>query len=690
MKMMEAHPPPSLKKEPTVITISARKLAACPIEILWDNLNGDFLVQFDDGVIQGNEKDVLYSHYVWDFHRKYPHTPLLKSHFLKDLIKDGLAGGDTHLELIGRVLYTTYDVYKTIVPDPQILLSELAKVGYEVSNRMYNDLSQRLEEYVASFDILDFMQITDHPEIVKVIDHMEPTQQGVDEVYKVARHLIKNDPVFKNNPLVQAANAGVVKMPQVLQCCVLRGFLTDIDSGIYRKPIMRSFVRGIRLLPDLCMESRSAAKSLAFSETPLKKSEYFSRRQQHICMNVRHLHQGDCGSDKYISFFVRDAAYVDGQLVAKGDLKTIAGKYYLDEVNGGLLVVKETDKHLIGKNIKMRSVIAGCAHPDPYGVCQTCYGELSLSVPPNTNIGHHACAYEMQSVSQNVLSTKHYDGSSVVEGIYLESKEAKYLWSPRSGHEYFLNYSLRKHRSVILVLKPDQVPSLTDVEIVDDVRKLDIARISVLDTMDLMCVDDKGRSEVVRLHLTLNKRRANMTHEMLDYIKNKGWYVSEDGNFCIDMLDWDYQKPVTSLPMRHFNMSDHQTEIEDFLEKEDKNEKYDGKPLDVVLIDFHDLVNRKLSVNIAILEIVLLANLIADPERKIFRIPKAWDKPIKGTLREMYEGRSVSALMAYEGHKKTLIDPEQYLHTNRPDHPFDWLLMPREVKQQSPNFKYHR
>jgi hypothetical protein len=655
-----------------MLTINARKFVRLPTKTIWSKLRGDFLVEFEDGVLPGSEKDVVFSHYVWEFHRKYPKTPLLKNHFLPAVLKDGVIGSKTHLSLIRNVLFSVYDTYRLEVKDPQVLLARLARMGYVVANNMYNDFSEELEAFVGCFDILDFIQITRHEGIVNAISEMKPTQEGIDGVYKVAKAAIKSDPALAKNPLVQATNAGVVRVEQLLQCCVIRGYLTDINSAVFPRPILTNFTRGIHSIADIAMESRSAAKALKFSESPLQKSEYFSRRQQLVCMNVRHLHQGDCGSTKYLNWFVTG-------------LKTIQGKYYLDEMSGVLKVVTLGDTHLLGTSIRMRSVVGGCAHPDPYGICGVCFGQLSDTILPGTNIGHHCCVSEMQKVSQNVLSIKHHDGSSVVEGISLDGKEARYLWATEGGSTYYLNQSNKRFSALQLLIKPEQAPSLTDLMKVDDVRKLDPVRIGVFDNITLIGVDRKSNEEVVSLHLTLNKRQASMTHDLLDHIRRVGWTISNQGQFLVDMKEWDFSKPLMSLPIRHFNMSDHQQEIENFLEKEDKAGKYAEAGVDVMLADFHHLVNKKLDVNLAILEVVLLANMISDPEKRNFRIPKCWDENLaKGTLRQMYNDRSMSALMAFQGHKQVLTDPNQALLTNRPDHPFDWLLLPGKIS----SYKY--
>jgi hypothetical protein len=685
-----------------MLRIHARQFLKYTVEELWDKLNGDFILVCDDGELEVNEKDVIYSRYAWDLHLEYPKIPMLLEHCSRSLVKNGHISSKTHLKLLGNVVYTVYDTYEHEVERKTSLMENLGKRAYEISNCMYNDLSYRLEAYVVGYDILDFLQITTHKEIAVALEEMAPSQEGIDAVYKIARDVIKNSPDFKDNMVVTAINADVVRAQQGLQCLVLRGFLTDIDSHIFPKPILRSFTSGLRLLSDYMQESRSGAKALANSETPLQKAEYFSRRTQHIAMNVERLHRVDCGSQNYIPWYVRDDEVIDGVTVMNGDLNTIHGKYFLDESAGVLKVIKKTDRHLIGTTVKLRSVFAGCNHPDPKGICEVCYGQGSISVPEHSNIGHYACVNLMEKISQKVLSVKHYDGSSVVEGIYLSGKNAAYMWAPGNSNSYYINKSVLASKHVKLVLSPSEVRGVTDIQKIDDVRKLNVSRVSEFENANLVLTDSDGLMEWVKLPLMLNSRKPSMSHELLSHIKTNGFTIGNDGMFAFDLTGWDYTKPMFNLPMRHFNMSDHQAEIEKFLSGSDAPEKgssdaetsatdmgsrkvgkrkppVEDVPLDVLLVRFHDLVNRKIQVTLSALEIVLYSSLVSNVEKRDYRIPKSWDTPEKGRLRQMYNGRSYGALMAFQAQKANLIDPEQYLHTNRPNHVFDSLLLPLEA-----------
>ena len=72
-------------------TISARSLLEYTTDELWDMLNGEFKLKFDNGeVIETNVKETLYSQYGWTFHRIYKNTPLLPIHHIKTIIKNNI------------------------------------------------------------------------------------------------------------------------------------------------------------------------------------------------------------------------------------------------------------------------------------------------------------------------------------------------------------------------------------------------------------------------------------------------------------------------------------------------------------------------------------------------------------------------------------------------------------------------
>jgi hypothetical protein len=484
------------------------------------------------------------------------------------------------------------------------------------------------------------------------------------------------------NPVSLALRSKLVNANQVQQSIGPRGYLTDINSNQFRYPIIPGYVEGIRTLYDSVIESRSAAKALQFSKSPLQEAEYFSRRLQLMCQTVRHLHQDcDCGTKEYLRWQVRGVEFnEEGDVIFAGDLPLLTGKYYLDEESGKLKAITGHETHLIGKSIKMRSVIH-CAHPDPYGICSTCFGELSLSVlDDRTNIGHMCCTSMAQKSSQSVLSVKHLDSSAAVEPISLSPEEKKLFRISNDGMSYILADRL-KGKGVKLVIPAIYAPNITDVMANHNVDDLNIRQVSEMREISVIVKDGNVEYPPEKVQTFKNRRLASMTYAMLRHIRKTGWDFNANNDYVIDMTGWDWNEPVMTLPLIHFNMSDHSKDIASHLESSKKEMEERDKKVspDSFLVELYKLVNDKLTVNLAVVEVVLYGAMIISAENDDYRLPKPWTDRGLGVMDMTMDRRSLSATMAYEGHYDVFISPESYTKKNRPDHPMDGIICPVEV-----------
>lgn len=687
-------------------TITATKFLAFTPEHLIDNLEGGCIVRFSDGEIATNHCEVAYSAFCWRFHQRYPKTPLKLSHHVASITKGKELPANAHMKLISAVYWDVFDTYRGDYADARVLLDELSRMAYEITNHMYNVLSVKLERWVVSLDILDFIQITQHPPIAKAQQEAEElahrlyevdvdpalrtsaraiAEAKITEVNNLIQQQIREAPELRENPLAVAIRIGLARIGQALQCLGPRGFITDVDSYIFPKPVMTGYIHGMRSLYASMIESRSAAISLMNTTKPLQDSEYFSRRQQLVTMNVRNLHLGDCGSQNYLLWKVRDVQYEGITKISDGDLVTIQGKYYLDEETNTLKMIKLSDTHLIGKTIKMRSITAGCNHPDPSGVCSTCFGETGLALPIDSNLGHSSCVTMTAILGQLILSTKHYLASSTVEGIVLTNKpiEKKFLTAEINGNSYFLHENL-KNKKVKLYVNVEDAKGLADLRLVNDVSQINLERTSQFATVLISVKDDRGYEESTSLVVQVQHRLSSFSQEMLAYLKVKGFDVTKearDHRYEIDMSSWDYKKPVFVLPMKHFNMSQHQSEIAKMLESTAEEMERRSKHVSPnnMLIAFHDLVNRRLNVNLSVLDVIIYSSMVVDTDVPNYDLPKPWTSSGMGVLRLLLANRSLSAMMGYQGHRQTFTSPSSFVVKNRPPHPFDAVFMPAEV-----------
>ncbi|MGC3004481.1 hypothetical protein ACPF8X_40420, partial [Streptomyces sp. G35A] len=331
----------------------------------------------------------------------------------------------THEDLITIAMKDAVQAYGLVDPQSRETLQELA---FRIPNLILNEVYPKSQPYVTTIDITDFTDLDDHPKMTALIDRINPDDPFIDDtirmVYDDARKLVMNDPEFDDNNLAAAIRCGMVSVNQFVQCSVARGKPSYKNGLVMGEVIKTNFTRGMYRLYDLLAEAQSAAKAMDMQEDPLKDAEYFARRLQLLAMTVRSIFIGDCGSRALTPWRIAGPK-VDtrGKVIFRGDLDNFVGKYYLDEENSTeekpvYKVVQKGDKHLVGKMLYFRTAYR-CQHPNKYGVCSTCFGELSYNVSRFANLGHICAATMTQQTSQSVLSTKHLDASSLAADIEL-------------------------------------------------------------------------------------------------------------------------------------------------------------------------------------------------------------------------------------------------------------------------------
>lgn len=647
--------------------VDARDILKLSKDELWGLQDGPMTIRFDDGVLQTTARKTIFSAYLWEFHRRYPQAPILMRHHISgaDDGKEVQLGARTHLDIMGHVLWDAYDAYLNV--GEEIDVEKLCELAYDLTNEVYNDFSYRLEEYVSTISILDFVEVVRNPNVRQANETVVSSQQSIDDTYHVIENELRNSPSLKKNALSKAARTGLVSMGQVLQTVGPRGFLTDLNSIIFPTAILTGYTAGINRLYQSMIESRSATKSLMLTKDPLADSQYFNRKLQLLCAILQNLHKGDCGTTVTIPWRVRS-----------GDLKTIDGKYHVD--GGKLYRISRKDKHLIGKVINMRSIF-GCAHPDKYGVCATCFGEISRSIPAGTVLGHVSSTVLCEKISQIVLSTKHLDGTSKVDRIFIEEFDRQFIENCEKPNQIKLASSLAG-KKVRLYVTADEARNLTDVMNVKSVNTLSISRVTELRDVQFGVVDASGNEVVSVVSVSADSRLSSMTHELLEHIKKSDWTVSGNGDYAIDLTGWDHALPMFEMPMKHMNMLDFMNSIEAMVKSAAKTTKSkksltlaDYETPHGALVDFHDLVVKKLEINVAHLEAIVFSTMITSSEKLDYSLPLLGDKAEFGSYADNMAMRSLAPAMAYQNQSAVLLDPKSYTVTNRPDHPIDRLLM---------------
>jgi hypothetical protein len=652
----------------------AREICNLTLDELWALPGGDIVLQFDDGELITSIHRTQFCYYCWFLHRDIPEVPLLVEHHI-------------------GMNYPTDETAQTLME--RIKAKALETVGYidheylalrikQTINDIYNDFTENGAAYVTTIWAEDFIDVLDHPEIaaanseIQQLDLNDPAILSKMEHYievnqrKIRTVLMRPD-VLSGNRLAETIRSGIVSIGQILQCVGLRGFPTDIDSNLFPKPIVYGYADGITRLEDSAKDSRSAAKALMFTKDPLSEVEYFNRQMQLVVSTIRRLWMfDDCGSTDYIPWQVRHSS-----------LTSLLGAWFKDPESstGELKEFKEiTATEYLGKTILLRNPLT-CQHPDIYGICGRCFGELRHNIPLATNIGHCSVVVMCEKVSQNVLSTKHLDGTAVVSEFKLTDQDAQFIRVFASSFELGISSSL-EGLNVSIIVGKDAVANIADINLVEDACELTPNRVSEIEMVLFKIVYPSGDEQFALVPISMGSRLASFSGPFLNHIKRQGFHYNENRDIEISLDGWDRENPIWVLPRKHASMLEFMGRVEDVVKSSGKAQgklalKLDtGDSLSAILTEFHDVVGEKFSLNLAHLGTILRSTLVRSKKEYDYRPPEPGGSREIAPYNDLMFYRSLTQLAAYQQQADMFRNPQSYTIKDRPTHGFDGILVP--------------
>ena len=663
-------------------------LKVSPKEIL-KHFKGRFKLKFDNGVVvESTGLQLAISRYVWEINKKFPKIGLLPAHFIGNYMKDCYSfKSDTVLKLKSAIMGDVFTVYDTNVQEEYYKIQETVWASFvSVADEIRNDIQVLGARFHATMSVEDIVAIMKSKDILD-IDKANPVNRDtitdpntVPSIYKKKQKVLESGEFFDNNVAVMM-RSGTIKIPQLMQCLGPRGSVTDMNSNIFPEPIQVGYLNGLRRIYDVLIESRTAAMSLNNQSGPLKFTEYLSRRIQLIGMELKNLHFGDCGSQYHLEFQVRGER-PDSVI---SDLKLLEGMNYWDETEKKYRPVRETDTHLIGKRIKLRTVL-GCQHKDPNGVCSTCFGQASRNVARYRNLGHFCIISFTQIITQLVLSTKHHTSSAAASMVNLTDYTAKYMKEVQEGLGIGIKQEvLDKHESVKIVVPEEVFEGLTDIQDVKDVNILSPRRTSRVNRIVLRLTTNTKKGVEVSdevLDVVPYRDEGYLSMAMLKHMKRHGWTLDKDGNIEIELTNFDSSQSVIEITAKQFDMFAYSKGIEKILKSSVKDIKKRATEVtpESFLMDLVDVINAKLGINLSIMQVVAYTMLATDVSKKDYSLPKPWTKHGVGTMEHLIKGRSLSGALAYEKQGDTLMSTYSFTRKNRTDHPMDELFTPEQMR----------
>lgn len=628
-----------------------------PEEIL-ERFEKRFEIEFDDGeILQVTRKRTFASSFYWRIFLDFPEVTITKECHFSHILGPKLLQSSSHSKLASNIFKMIAGHYEFVTAEQRELIQLHVQTA---TNDLYTALREHSGEHLQTIHLMDCIELMYHPKIWDASMNSPATPRGVEESYKVTGDVINTDKSVANNGMVKAVRSGAVKINQVCQSIAVRGFPKEVNGRIYRHLARSNYLFGINNLYEFAADSRGSAEHLSATESPLQDSEYFSRRLQLQTCVLERIHHSDCGTTKTVPFFVRPAGRVEAtDEWRNSDLKYLVGKYYVDPISGGLKVLKETDKHLEGTTIQMRSVLT-CEHPDAHGVCQVCFGQLSNNHSRWANLGVVSATTIVSKVSQKTLSTKHHISSGQGSGIVFTDDLRMYFRRGSKNTDYVLQPDVVKWKPKLIVARDDAL-GLVDVVNSEDISMFNPERITGFEKIRIIYTSPRdGAAGSDTLKLEQGKRQASMSYQLLEYVREHGYTTDERNNFVIDLSKWDAENVIFTLPDIQVSFSAHGNAIAELIESKFENlaeRSTEDAPIRV-MTQVYDMVTAKLDVNIAPIEAVIYS--IQQASVNNFGMGRGHDTACLGIGKSLIWNRSMGTAVSFQEWAPLLINPDSY------------------------------
>lgn len=664
--------------------LPVRELYKFSCEEIKLGLTKDQDILFEDNVvIHHTYRETVLLRFILELYTVIPNVLIVSKHCFKNFYTNDLFTAKTINKAFSVILEDAVAVYAKPNNDRKLLEPLYANM-YRVINNIYNNLAYELPQYTNSINILDLLKIQFNNELLDSMrdvynfrgkEDTYKTVERVNKTYSVLDNILRENNELRDNVVARGYRSGTINANQVKQVLASRGYVTELDSNIFKYPIASSFTLGMTDIYDQAIESRSGARALYLSTRAVQDSEYFARELQLTTMIVEKLVDGDCGQRDYIDWLVRPK----GDGVSKPDLNNLIGKYYYNEETKQEEIITANSKHLEGKVIKLRSAI-NCKLKDPRCVCTRCFGELSYTIPVHSNIGHYCSTAVTEKITQSILSTKHLSTSANSGDVHLDINAQKFF-QVKNNNYYFNQQSRTKKIVYRLVVNQYEAFGFKDINQSTDIKKLNLSRVSLITKLMLQVDEGEGKITDYPIHIEDNKKKGSFTYDLLSYIVKYGYSLNSYDNYVITLDKWDFKNPLITMPELEYNFLTLAKNVKSLFKtiKIVKNEYKSVESPESLLQKAFDTLNYKLDINLALLEIIVYAFTVKSIKDKDYSLGRNVEDRQLMKLGDLIANRSLGAGYGYEKVTNLILNPRSFYGKNRVSHPMDIMIKPEEV-----------
>jgi hypothetical protein len=605
--------------------------------------------------------------------------PVYKRYSITNYYVNGGFTTDSVNEAIEAILQDITFNGKIPLEDRHIRLNRAARKIRQVVNDIYNEVGIKNARHQLTFSAEELFEIQFNPKLIDAIEECreKETEESIENVYDVL-HNITMSKELENNRLAVAYRTGGVSSRQYKQCLGVRGFAANLFSRIYKKPITSNYTLGYRTTYEYAADSVSAAVAMFYSTNAIQDSESFSKELRTTASRIKHLVYEDCGTTDTVKVTIReDNSEVNGEIL-DSDLKDFKGIYYkLNPNDKDWLVIDGTEKHLKGKDIYIRLAYK-CRHKSDT-VCMRCLGLQGLNTIIGDNIGVVIISILTDIMNQLVLSTKHYISSAKTDEIKFDEFHKQYLAVKgldikiRKGDVVKGGVGYGNKGSLKLLLS--EFFGLKDIskEHIDSIVPNRVSKISKI------WIDRNDGSDPVELHIQQGDKKGELTIPFIRYILDSNYKISDDHMFIsIPLQDWSATKPIMSIPNSTFDYRLFGKAVRSLISGGSIDGDISNISADEMFIKLHELISRKVSINVSVLGILVKSLMCNDPDNRDYRLPIEYGRYKLSSPERINKYSSLGTLLTL-GYSASLPLADPHNPHNKMDSIYDAIIRPDQV-----------
>ena len=489
------------------------------------------------------------------------------------------------------------------------VIEELADLSGEINVRVGNTVSlhgiiELIEKCPEVYDLIN-TTIPDKLQFDEIEEYVK------DQVSKLVKVLSAYNNVFSN--YINSRTG--INIKQLGQSIVNIGLKPDLYGNVISDPINTNYLQGLRDVKDFYINAIGTRKALITNFNKVKESGYLTRKLSLLMIDtLLDYDNEDCGSHHYIK----------AKIESKDTLKRLEGRWYIngDELN---MINSETDLHLIGQTIEIRSPITCLGRK----ICRTCYGDKLAKLNKNLHVGILAVLFLTNQLTQMLLSSKHL----------LQTQSSKINWQKE-----FLEYFTVDRHMILFNGVADNSVMIIDTEDIEDGENASIKSFRIKQGRSIKKIESE-------IDLIITKELDKKIHD------NK----HNDGYSYIPLKNIKADTVLFNIVMENNELS---ASLQGILDLIETNHHLGLTDINDIYNKFITLLNesgiRINSVHIELILRTLIRDIMNETKRPDFTQDEFPEYKILRVTDAVIKSESVSVGLVFEQLKRQLVNPEIY------------------------------